>query len=166
MNNNIIINDKIQANINYSGNVTIKYINKANGKVEIISKHNTPNDGLFTCITKMLSRLNFSTYMPSRIMGYSEAGEELFTQPISYASTPNVVYIDSTGQEIFNSPVTNALEYTFVIPFNNIRDTTSAIKTLTLFNDISDMNSDESKCATVTLETPISTNIDSGILIY
>ena len=182
--NKLKVQNSIDADVDYTGSVTVKYFNKATGKLEIINQHNTANDGLFTGITRMLCGLPFTDYLPTSIMGYFDTDcseqSEAFNQKIAYASTPITLKEsfskDQTSQEITseiletNGDNNNIVQYTFVVPFNNIKiDPTSPkkIKALVFYNKIGS-NEDISKCATVVLENKdaISTDVDSGILIY
>lgn len=161
MNDNLsikaIINNNIFADVSYSGNVTISYRDRDH-KIIRIRKHNSAKIGLFTALTRALAGLTVSEYIPYYIMGYYDTSnlDKAFTQNISYASSPKI-YVDTEISA--DSTSGNIVEYTFIIPINNIVSRSKSIHKLVLYNKQNEV------CAEIILDTPIETNISSSILV-
>lgn len=164
MDNKILqINDIIEPQVDYRGSVKILYIDKSSGKTKTIKRHNKGGKGLFTAICRSLVGLDVTNYVPSYIYGYNSKDALLFTQKITYASTP-MLYNADQGREKLAAEGTeaNIVQYTFLVPITSLRSTSESIRKLKLFNN----NNEE--CAVLELDehSAISTNLGANILIY
>lgn len=174
MNNIINANDVIEPKVKYRGSVKILYMDKASGKTRIIKKHNQGGPGLFSAICRMLGGLDVTDYVPSYIYGYNaiysdenkNAAKQMFTQKITFASTPVLYMINNQGLEQASNSgeKANVVEYTFMVPMANLKSTSGndSIKCLVLYNNRGD------KCAQLNLESheEIKLNLTNNILIY
>lgn len=158
-NMHVTITDTIQAQISYTGSVKILYMDRRDGKTKIIKEHNTGDLGLFTAITRCLAGMPADEYLPSYIMGYYEGGldQEAFTQHIGFASKPVLFLDDKIGDGSSN----NIVQYTFMVPINNLIERGPKIDRLVMYNKQGQV------CATLNLvDNKIETNVASNILIY
>lgn len=164
MNTLVNITDIIEPQVKYKGSVKVLYIDKSSGKTKIIKKNNSGGPGLFTAICRMLIGLDSHEFVPSYIMGYNPGGSQLFTQDITFASTPVLYRTEEGGQtDSIAESATSAdtVQYTFMVPANNLVSRTQKITTIKLFN------SRDEVCATLDLQNEaIETAIGSNILIY
>ena len=156
------INDIIEPNVEYRGSVKILYIDKDSGKAKIIKRHNEGGVGLFTAICRALVGLDTNMYAPSYIYGYSASGMQLFTQKITYASTP-LLYnnVDGVERLAVDATAANVIQYTFLVPITSLKSTSEDIAKLILYNN------ERQVCAELDLTSdPISTSLGANILIY
>lgn len=149
------ITTKISPKIAYEGCVTVIY--KQNENISINKVHNTGEIALFTALTRALASYDIKDYIPTKLMAYTN-GEEALTQTISYASAPTPYLDNAQASGVRN----NAVQYTFIIPVNNLSMRGDDIDEIALLN-----NKNE-RCAYIKLQgsQKIKTNVSSSILIY
>lgn len=168
MNNILNVVDTIKPQVKYKGSVKVLYIDKRSGKAKTLRRHNSGGEGLFTAISRMLIGLDTAEFIPSYIMAYNAGGAQLFTQDIGYASTP-VLYksVTNGSGEVIGDAIAESAEsadivqYTFMIPANNLVSRQQKIVKIKLFNKKGKL------CAELDLtDAAIDTAIGSNILIY
>lgn len=167
MDNKILhVTDTIEPQVKYRGSVKVLYMDKHSGKTKILRKHNSGGPGLFTAICRMLVGLDANDFVPSYIYAYSNrdgGGKQLFSQKITYASTP-VLYKSVEDSDIIaeTAELANIVQYTFMIPATSLKSRTDQIKCLMLYNSRNEI------CAKINFDDieAIETAVGSNILIY
>lgn len=157
------ITDTFHPEIRYKGFVKILYIDKNNGKAQVIRKQNSGGYGLFTAITRALAGYPVHNHIPVNLMAYDAAGNPVFAQNIGYSSAP-ILYQSTTGGDSVAINIDeniNMIQYTFMIPANSLIATTDIAK-LVLYNKLGQ------ECAILELSSGqrINTTTGSNILIY
>lgn len=145
----------------YSGCVEVHYVDKINNKLKVIKQKNNGAIGLFTAVTRFLAGESAVDFMPSYIKGYyktSDGNYPAFTQNIPYTIKPRL----SCDESYADGTLSNMIEYTFLVPYMCLAQTTNPITDLELYNN------KDIVCAKISLtsDKAIDTNISSNILIY
>lgn len=146
------ITENITSDIKYQGIVTISAIDKKTGKEYKKKLYNRSEKDLFTAICRALYGVSVNSYIPKYLKAFTKSSDDLsdfsneaFYQPVYYSATP-VLYA-LRDQQWVRSTLKEAqmIEYTFIIPITNIKNTNDPIKCLRLYND------QGNPCATIDL---------------
>ena len=149
----IEITDSLDTNIEYTGAVSISYIDKKTGKSYLKNKYNQSENALFTALCRCLSGYNTANYIPRYLKAYTvvaneaNPNKEAFIQKVPYSATPVLYKRNDSSWVRSTEEDAQMVEYTFIIPSNAIKffDTDHSIKSLKLFNELG------KECASVNL---------------